>query len=823
MRRVPRVSGALVLRGEAGIGKSALLEDARERAGDMQVLAARGVESEAELPFAGLHQLLRPALGHVERLPQPQAAAIRSALGLEESDAHERFLVFAACLSLLSELAERRPVLCLVDDAHWLDAASADALRFVARRLDAEGIALIFAAREGDVRAFEADDVPSLALSGLDADAAGVLLSRGTVRVGPAVRERLVARTRGNALALVELPSVLTEAQLAGEEPLPEALPMTEQLETVFHERVGRLPQEAGRFLLVAAADDTQDIGVVTRAAQTLGVGQRGLEAAEEARLVLVHGTRLEFRHPLVRSAVYGAATSGERRDAHRALAAALAGDHENGDRRAWHLASAAVGHDVDVVRALDDAAARAEERAAHIAAARALERAAELTADSAGRGRRLVRAARNLSLAGRDEQAVVRANQASPLVRDPILRAELARVHGLAAIRGGRPRDVVAVLVDAAREVAPLEPARAVALLTDAGTAAWQGGDRDQYLAVARLAATVVPPADDEISWLLIGSFAGLEAMIEGDRAKGVPLLEEVAAWGATADESLHVLWASFASLWLGDSAGFGALVERAGVLARQRGEVGILADALGNRAVQLALDSRFDDASVAASEGARLARELGAENLELFPRAALAIIAAVRGHDEEARRHGEEVLARATAHGMRLRASFAVYALALADLGRARLAGGPRETRVSARRWRCADGSAGGRDDSRQDRGRCQGRTVRDRAGRASAAGGPGSLRGRASHAAAARGLPGASRRRRRSQRALRGSPSARQRRAPARPCPYPAALRRAPSPRTAAHRRAPAAPGRARGVRAPAGRAVGRTGTRRATRQR
>ena len=667
-------SGALVLRGEAGIGKSALLEDARDRADGMTVLSARAVESESELPFAAVHQLLRPALGHVDRLPQPQAAALRAALGLEESDARERFLVFAACLSLLAELAERRPVLCLVDDAHWLDAASADALRFVARRLDAEGIALIFAAREGDVRAFEADDVPSLTLLGLDADAADALLARGPVRVAPAVREGLVARTRGNALALVELPSVLGASQLSGEEPLPETLPMTQQLERVFHERVGRLPPDAGRVLLVAAADDTQDVGVVTRAAQALGVDARALDAAEEARLIVVHGTRLEFRHPLIRSAVYGAATSGERRDAHRAVATALAGDREHDDRRAWHLASAALAYDADVVRELDDAAVRAEERAAHVAAARALERAAELSDDVTSRGRRLVRAARNLSLAGRDDQAVVRAKQASFVVHDPILQAELARVHGLAAIRGGRPRDVVAVLVDAARAVAPVEPAEAVALLTDASIAAWQGGDRDQYLAVARLATTIVPAADDRVSRLIIGSFAGLEAMIDGDSTTGVPLLEEVAAWAATTDEPHHVLWASFASLWLGDAARFGAFVERAGVLARQRGQLGILADALGNHAVQLALDSRFDDASVAASEGARLAGELGAGNLELFPRAALAIVAAARGHDEEARRHGEEVLARATASGMRVRATTAVYALALADLGRAR-----------------------------------------------------------------------------------------------------------------------------------------------------
>ena len=350
-----------------------------------------------------------------------------------------------------------------------------------------------------------------------------------------------------------------------------------------------------------------------------------------------------------------------------------MPGISERDDLRAWHLASAALEYDGNVVQALDDAAGRAEERAAHIAAARALERAAELSPDDVSRGARLARAARNLSLAGRDEQAVVRANEASPLVRDPTLRAELAQVHGLAAIRSGRPPGVVSVLLDAAGEIAPFDPPRAIELLTNASIAAWQGGDRDQYLRVAQLATTITPAPDDEVSWLLINSFAGFEAMIEGDRTKGVPLLDELALWGATAEESPQVLWASFASLWLGDSARFGALVERAGVLARQRGEVGILTEALGHRAVQLALDNRFDDASVAASEGARLARELGAKNLELLPRAALAIIAAVRGQDEVARRHGEEVLSHATANGMRFRASLAVYALALADLARA------------------------------------------------------------------------------------------------------------------------------------------------------
>jgi predicted ATPase len=214
-------SGALVIRGEPGIGKTALLEYAREHALGMHVLAARGVESESELPFAALHQLLRPALGKLDQLPAAQTNALGAALGVTDGSGHERFLAFAGCLSLLSELAEERPVLCLVDDAHWLDSASADALRFVARRLEAEGIVALFAAREGDVRTFEAADMPSLQLDGLELGAAAELLTQRAGITAPAVRDRLVGQTRGNALALIEVPTALSAAQLAGDERLP--------------------------------------------------------------------------------------------------------------------------------------------------------------------------------------------------------------------------------------------------------------------------------------------------------------------------------------------------------------------------------------------------------------------------------------------------------------------------------------------------------------------------------------------------------------------------------------------------------------------------
>ncbi|HMI68379.1 MAG TPA: ATP-binding protein, partial [Solirubrobacteraceae bacterium] len=252
-------SGVLVVRGDPGVGKTALLEDATDRATDMQVLTARGVESESELPFAAMHQLLGPILGQLTEIPAPQAGALGAALGLSEGRASERFLVFAGCLSLLAAAAEERPVLCVVDDAHWLDAASADAVLFVARRLSAEAVAILVGARESERGHFDAPGLPLLTLGGLDGEAAAALLEEGAgVRAAAAVRDRLVEQTRGNALALLELPSGLTEAQMTGNEPLPDALPLTDQVEAAFLGRAAALPESAQRLLLIAAADDSE-------------------------------------------------------------------------------------------------------------------------------------------------------------------------------------------------------------------------------------------------------------------------------------------------------------------------------------------------------------------------------------------------------------------------------------------------------------------------------------------------------------------------------------------------------------------------------------
>ncbi|MEX5721863.1 AAA family ATPase, partial [Geodermatophilus maliterrae] len=323
--------GALVVRGVAGSGKSALLTDALDAAPDSTVLRTSGVESESPLAFAAVQRLLWPLRSRIDALPSPQRAALRAALGEAEGEG-DRFLAFLGTLSLLADAAEQSPVLAVVDDAHWLDDASAAALLFVARRLRAERVALLFAARDGEAHGFDAPDLPAVVLGGVTGAAAGALLSSRAGRgVDPAVRDRLVAATGGNPLALGELAAALTGDQLAGREPLPAPLPLTEGVERGFLDRYRRLSEPAQRLLLVATADDTARLTVVRDAAERLAAGDEALDEAELTGLLRIDGDTVVLHHPLVRSAVYHAATSAQRRAAHRALAAALRAD---ADRR---------------------------------------------------------------------------------------------------------------------------------------------------------------------------------------------------------------------------------------------------------------------------------------------------------------------------------------------------------------------------------------------------------------------------------------------------------------------------------------------------------
>jgi hypothetical protein len=375
-------SRALVVRGEPGVGKTALLDYLVEHASGCRVVRATGVQSEMELAYAGVHQLLTPMLDRLQRLPARQRAALRSAFGLGPGSAPDRFLVGLAVLSLLSDVAEEYPLLCLVDDEQWLDRASAQVLGFVARRLAAESVGLVFAARvPGD----ELAGLPELVVEGLqEGDARELLEAALTGPLDARVRDRIVAEARGNPLALVELPRGVPPAELAGGFALPDAMPLSGRIEESFRRRLDALPADTGRLLQLAAADPIGDPVLVWRAAGRLGIRAEAATPAAEAGLLEV-GARVRFRHPLVRSAAYRSASLQQRQDVHRVLAE-VTDPKIDPDRRAWHRAQAAPGPDENVASELERSAGRAQARGGLAAAAAFLERAAMLTPDPARR-----------------------------------------------------------------------------------------------------------------------------------------------------------------------------------------------------------------------------------------------------------------------------------------------------------------------------------------------------------------------------------------------------------------------------------------------------
>jgi DNA-binding NarL/FixJ family response regulator len=665
-------SGALVIRGEAGIGKSALLADARDRAEDMHVLNAGGVESESELPFAGLHQLLRPALHLIDGLPGPQAAALNGALGLGDRGGEDRFLISVACLTLLSDLAERRPVLCLVDDVHWLDTPSADALLFVARRLEAEGIVMLMAARDGDAPRFEARDLPELGLRGLDAEAAGAVVARAADQgLAPSVCDSLVERAGGNALALVELPAALTAGQLAGTESLPEALPLTRGVERLFLERVRLLPEPTQLLLLIVAADDSGLLTPVVRAAETLGVTPESLSAAERVGLVSAQGLRLDVRHPLVRSAIYQAASSSERRAAHLALADAFSGELES-DRRAWHRAAAAVGPDPEVAAELESASERARRRSGHAAAAAALERASELSPDPPSAARRLVIAADAAWHAGQPDRALALLDRADPEVSDPPLRAQLDHLRGVIEFRRGSLSHAGAMLMAAAEAIAPHDPRKALELLFDAANTGVDSGDYARVGEAGRLAAALPRSEDDDFTFLA-GLLVGVGSLIEGKTTEHVPLVLEVVERADDFDQPRWLVWAAIGAGAVGDLPRGAALLRRAAALARASGAVDALTLVLLAGAVEGIVAGRYEVAAE-AEEGLALAHDAGLDNSASIYRAVLAWFAAVQGRDEDCRRLAAEAAEHARAAGLGLANSLAEWAFALVDLSAGR-----------------------------------------------------------------------------------------------------------------------------------------------------
>ncbi len=449
-------SAVLVIRGQAGVGKTALLRYCVRQAAGFRVAQSVGIESEMELPFAGLHQLCAPMLAHLDALPEPQRGALSIAFGLSSGNPADHFLIALAVLSLLSEVAEERPLIGIVDDAQWLDRASAQVLEFVARRLLAESVALVFAVREpSDERALA--DLPELALEGLHEDDARALLA--TVipgRLDDRVRDRIVAETRGNPLALLELPRGLTPGELAGGFMLPDAVSLPDRLETQYLRRFRDLPEATQRLMLLAAADPTGDATLVWRAAQVLGVGVDAVAPAASEQLLEI-GARVRFRHPLVRSAAYRAATAEDRRAAHAALAVATDGDLDP-DRRAWHRAHAASAPDRAVADELMKAASSAHRRGGVAAAAAFLGHAVLLTPDPAERASRALPAAQAKFAAGDLEaaQALLAIADAGPL--DELGRAQVQRVRAQIVFDLRRGRDAPPLLLRAAQRFGSLD-----------------------------------------------------------------------------------------------------------------------------------------------------------------------------------------------------------------------------------------------------------------------------------------------------------------------------------------------------------------------------
>ena len=536
------IGSALAVRGEAGIGKSALLEYAIQQAAPgMEVLRDNGVEDESDLAFAGLHELLRPVLAHLGELPETQSRALAGALGLAPSSHPDRLLISAAVLGLLAVAAETRPLLCVVDDAQWVDRPSAEALVFTARRLQAEHLAILFGAREGETRRFEAARVPELELTGLSRPSAAAVLAAGRVSsLAPAVRDRLLAEADGNPLALLELPEGLSAAQLEGRAPLPEAIPLSPRLEGVFRQRVRRLPGATRTALLIAAADTSGSASAVLRAAAELRLDPDALDPAETAGLIWIAGQTITFRHPLVRSALYQGATHSQRQRVHAALASAFTGD-DHVDRRVWHQAMAAVTGDEEVAAALETSAHRAELRAGHASAATAFLRAAELSTEEPRRVRRIAAAAGAAWHAGQPDRARAAIARALPLA-DGELRAQLRHLSGVAEMNTGSLPEAYTRLLEAAAST--VDPSLRLEMLAEAfETAAWIG-DFARVIEIADMMAPIVPvSARDRLMHAHAPAFAKIYA---GKHTEGQALLAAVVEQAASVDDPRALLWAA-------------------------------------------------------------------------------------------------------------------------------------------------------------------------------------------------------------------------------------------------------------------------------------
>jgi DNA-binding CsgD family transcriptional regulator len=668
--------GALVLYGEPGAGKTTLLDLAVELGDDLMVVRTAGVEGEPELPYAALQQLSGPIFGLSERLPDPQREALSVAFGLAAGHAPNPFLVGLAVLGLLSEAAEDQPLLCVIDDAQWLDRASARALAFIARRLLAERIALLFATRErGD--AF--GGFPEVYVGPLGRrDARTLLGSVLPARVDDRVLERIVAETRGNPLALLELPRGMNPSELAGGFGLPAAAPLSAQIEEHFMRRAANVPPGARRLLLLAAADPTGDLALVSRAAERLGIPESAARALESDG-VLDLRTGVVFRHPLARSAVYRAAAVDERTEVHRALADATDPETDP-DRRAWHRAQATSMPDEDVAAELERSAARAQARGGFAAAAAFLERSSVLTVDPARRAGRELAAAQAKYEAGAFDEAVTLAANAEGGQLEVVQRAELDLLRARISFAEERGNEAPRLLLTAAKDFERFDARRARKVYLEAlsaalfaGRLAGAWGAREVAAAAQALPEPPMPPAASD---LLLD---GLARMITEGPATGTPAVREaLRAFGSAdnqADEGQR-WWrwlAGRAAGFIWDYEAWDSLTNRQIGAAREAGALAELPFALSTRVGVCLFGGDVAAASSLNEESNGLAEATGSQ---IVPPYGILTVAAFRGREDELRRSDATTTEEFIRHGEGIGLTLSLWATALLFNGLARYA---------------------------------------------------------------------------------------------------------------------------------------------------
>jgi DNA-binding CsgD family transcriptional regulator/tetratricopeptide (TPR) repeat protein len=665
--------GVLVVRGEPGSGKTVLLEYAVEAAAGMRLLSATGLEAESSLIFAGLHRLLGPLLEGVDRLPRPQRDALRSALGLKARRRADPFLVGLAVLGLLADVAREEPVLCVVDDAHWLDEASLAAFAFVARRIDADQIGFLFAVRESTKAIALLAGLPEVqATPLLDADARAFLASVDKGRMHPTVADRIVQEARGNPLALRELHAALTKEQLAGTAALPEPLSLGGGLlEEIFMRQVRVLPEDSQLLMLVAAAAAAEDVGVLWRATTVLGIAPGAAAVAEGRQLVSLR-SGVAFRHPLIRSAVYSAADSVQRRRVHQAIADAIEPEADP-DRRAWHRAAATVGTDEEVAVELELSADRARRRGGYAAVATLLGRSTELTADPQLRASRRIAAAEADLAAGAPRKAAARLAEAEAEPLDALQAAETERLAGNVSIALGDLGRSSLLLTQAAQALERVDARRAreahleaLEAALYAGAFAGEGGIEQ----VAR-AAMRAPRLEDSRTTAGDDLLDGLSRLFtEGHALAAAPLRSAI----DKCEHSRNLRWVGLGAhaaglLW--DDESFHSLSKRRVQLARATGALTALPNALALLGGYEILVGRLDFAAACFDESDAIAAATGNPGIMGRGRSPDLNLAAWRGRETETRELAIACLSDGTVRGSTLLVGFAYNALCVLELG--------------------------------------------------------------------------------------------------------------------------------------------------------